>query len=226
MSNHLKTLYTLNEHKKVKEYRTELIFFFFFWSILQFTGGKATVFLDLNQIITLTTLKTGNKGAYPTPPAPTTFPLPYSDNFDGESKTTVLVPMLTLVKPFLSLPICYVFVTIDHCFNNRRFPDQLHKTCIQKCPPMLELDKNQGYSGITYLCYNMIRPLFFFKFFGSLKMLMVFFGVFQATKITKSHFTWHNRQVHLRFSGKETTELCVRWWWIPSFHGANLLETE
>lgn len=50
---------------------------------LKFTNGTATLFIDLNQIITLTTLDTGNKGSYPPSPPHTDFPLPYYDNFDG-----------------------------------------------------------------------------------------------------------------------------------------------
>ncbi|RUS73898.1 hypothetical protein EGW08_018334 [Elysia chlorotica] len=54
-------------------------------SPLKFKNGKAQLFLDLNQMITLTTMDTGLKGVYPPPPAHTDFPLPYSDNFDGYS---------------------------------------------------------------------------------------------------------------------------------------------
>ncbi|GFS20690.1 galactocerebrosidase [Elysia marginata] len=50
---------------------------------LKFRNGRATVFLGLNQIITLTTLDAGKKGSYPTPPEHTYFPLPYYDNFEG-----------------------------------------------------------------------------------------------------------------------------------------------
>ncbi|KAK3782633.1 hypothetical protein RRG08_015208 [Elysia crispata] len=50
---------------------------------LKFIKGKAEVFLDVNQMITLTTLDTGNKGAYPAPPPHIEFPLPYSDSFDS-----------------------------------------------------------------------------------------------------------------------------------------------
>ncbi|GFN82408.1 galactocerebrosidase [Plakobranchus ocellatus] len=50
---------------------------------LKFINGAANVFIDLNQIITLTTLNTGNKGSHPPPPQHVAFPLPFSDNYEG-----------------------------------------------------------------------------------------------------------------------------------------------
>ncbi|GFO19229.1 galactocerebrosidase [Plakobranchus ocellatus] len=50
---------------------------------LEFENGQATVSLGLDEIFTLTTITSGNKGSYPKPPEPKPFPLPYSDNFEG-----------------------------------------------------------------------------------------------------------------------------------------------
>ncbi|GFR87702.1 galactocerebrosidase [Elysia marginata] len=50
---------------------------------LFFKNGQATLYLGLDEVFTLTTITTGNKGSYPRPPGPKPFPLPYSDNFEG-----------------------------------------------------------------------------------------------------------------------------------------------
>ncbi|GFO19227.1 galactocerebrosidase [Plakobranchus ocellatus] len=46
-------------------------------------NGQAKLTLGLDEIVTLTTLTTGNKGSHPTPPGPKPYPLPYSDNFEA-----------------------------------------------------------------------------------------------------------------------------------------------
>lgn len=50
---------------------------------LLFKNGQATLNLGLDEVITLSTITTGNKGSYPKPPKPQPFPLPYLDNFEG-----------------------------------------------------------------------------------------------------------------------------------------------
>lgn len=46
-------------------------------------NGKGKLSLGLDEIYTLTTMSTGLKGSYPTPPSPKPYPLPYSDNFEA-----------------------------------------------------------------------------------------------------------------------------------------------
>ena len=55
---------------------TVLVFF-------QFKDGKAQLKLGLDEVWTLTTVKTGQKGMYADPPASKPFPLPYTDDFEG-----------------------------------------------------------------------------------------------------------------------------------------------
>ncbi|KAH9490030.1 hypothetical protein Btru_045075 [Bulinus truncatus] len=50
---------------------------------LQFIKGQATLLLGLDEVFTLTTLSNGKKGHYPDPPPPTSYPLPYMDDFEG-----------------------------------------------------------------------------------------------------------------------------------------------
>lgn len=46
-------------------------------------NGSVTIHLEPDQLVTLTTLETGQKGNYGSIPASASFPLPYVDNFDG-----------------------------------------------------------------------------------------------------------------------------------------------
>lgn len=48
------------------------------------TNGRVTISVAPGDIFTLTTLTRGNKGSH-TPPGPSTFPLPYTQNFDDET---------------------------------------------------------------------------------------------------------------------------------------------
>ncbi len=41
-----------------------------------------TLHLETDSVFTITTIKSGRKGSYSTPPEPRDFPLPYSDSFD------------------------------------------------------------------------------------------------------------------------------------------------
>ena len=45
--------------------------------------GKASLKLGLDEIWTITTVQTGQKGNYPSVPASQPFPLPYTDDFEG-----------------------------------------------------------------------------------------------------------------------------------------------
>jgi len=51
---------------------------------VQFANGAATLPLGLDEVYTLTTLSSGAKGQYPTPPPSKPFPLPYTDDFERE----------------------------------------------------------------------------------------------------------------------------------------------
>jgi galactosylceramidase len=46
-------------------------------------NGQFTLTVTVDSIYTLTTLNTGNKGSYPTPPVPTLFPASYTDDFEA-----------------------------------------------------------------------------------------------------------------------------------------------
>ena len=50
----------------------------------KFENGTINLKLDVNEIYTLTTVRTGVKGSHGTPPSGGHFPLPYSDNFESE----------------------------------------------------------------------------------------------------------------------------------------------
>ncbi|XP_071090487.1 galactocerebrosidase-like [Haliotis cracherodii] len=50
---------------------------------LKVTNSQATLSVGVDEVWTLTTVKTGNKGSYPPPPQPKAFPLPYQDDFEG-----------------------------------------------------------------------------------------------------------------------------------------------
>nr|CAB3248136.1 galactocerebrosidase [Phallusia mammillata] len=50
-------------------------------------NGEITVFLPVDVLITLSTIKTAQKGTYPTPPPSHPFPLPYTDNFKANGFT-------------------------------------------------------------------------------------------------------------------------------------------
>ncbi|RUS72385.1 hypothetical protein EGW08_019845 [Elysia chlorotica] len=50
---------------------------------LTFKNGQAILLLGIDEIVTLTTVSTGNKGSYTQPPEPQLFPIPYKDNFEG-----------------------------------------------------------------------------------------------------------------------------------------------
>lgn len=51
--------------------------------IFQVKNGLVHLRLDVDQVVTLTTLKTGQKGSYAVPPASKPFPVPYKDDFEG-----------------------------------------------------------------------------------------------------------------------------------------------
>ena len=46
-------------------------------------NGSITLTLDVDEVVTLTTLNHGLKGQYPDPPPEKPFPLPYQESFDG-----------------------------------------------------------------------------------------------------------------------------------------------
>ena len=48
----------------------------------QVNKGTITLSLGVDEVYTLTTVKTGVKGEYPDPPPPKPFPLPYTDDFE------------------------------------------------------------------------------------------------------------------------------------------------
>ena len=48
----------------------------------QVTGGVISLSLGIDEVYTLTTLKSGAKGEYPSPPPQKPFPLPYIDDFE------------------------------------------------------------------------------------------------------------------------------------------------
>ncbi|ESO89802.1 hypothetical protein LOTGIDRAFT_218637 [Lottia gigantea] len=50
---------------------------------LMVENGEATLTVHVDEIYTLTTLKTGSKGDYPASPSSQPFPLPYSDDFES-----------------------------------------------------------------------------------------------------------------------------------------------
>ncbi|XP_046334225.2 galactocerebrosidase-like isoform X1 [Haliotis rufescens] len=50
---------------------------------LKVTNGQVTLNVGVDEVWTLTTVSTGNKGSYPPPPPTKTFPLPYQDDFEG-----------------------------------------------------------------------------------------------------------------------------------------------
>ncbi|KAI8737851.1 galactocerebrosidase isoform X2, partial [Biomphalaria glabrata] len=50
---------------------------------LKFVSGQAVLKLGLDEVYTLTTISTGQKGSYPDPPPSQPFPLPYLDDFEG-----------------------------------------------------------------------------------------------------------------------------------------------
>lgn len=52
-------------------------------STVEVVDGSVTVDISVGDLVTLTTLTTGNKGAHPAPPSPAPFPLPWSDSFDA-----------------------------------------------------------------------------------------------------------------------------------------------
>ena len=49
----------------------------------QVVNGSITLTLDVDEVVTLTTLNQGLKGQYPDPPPEKPFPLPYQESFDG-----------------------------------------------------------------------------------------------------------------------------------------------
>lgn len=51
-------------------------------NISQVTKGTIDLSLGIDEVYTLTTLKTGVKGEYPDPPIQKPFPLPYTDDFE------------------------------------------------------------------------------------------------------------------------------------------------
>ncbi|XP_046548389.1 galactocerebrosidase-like [Haliotis rubra] len=55
---------------------------------LKVTNGKVTFSVGVDEVWTLTTVTTGNKGSYPPPPQSKGFPLPYLDEFDGYEVST------------------------------------------------------------------------------------------------------------------------------------------
>ncbi|XP_005089504.1 galactocerebrosidase isoform X2 [Aplysia californica] len=52
---------------------------------IKFVNGKAQLSLGLDEVITLTTMTTGQKGVYPEPPPSQPFPLPYTEDFESYS---------------------------------------------------------------------------------------------------------------------------------------------
>ncbi|BFY97610.1 hypothetical protein BsWGS_00650 [Bradybaena similaris] len=53
--------------------------------VVKVVNGAVQLSLGLDELFTLTTVSTGLKGSYPSPPASRPFPLPYSDDFEGNS---------------------------------------------------------------------------------------------------------------------------------------------
>ena len=55
----------------------------------QVVGGVITLNLGIDEVYTITTLKSGVKGAYPDPPPQKPFPLPYTDDFECKQNTYI-----------------------------------------------------------------------------------------------------------------------------------------
>lgn len=54
------------------------------WSQVYTNSSTLTLDLDLDSVYTVTTVETGNHGQFNDIPAPTSFPLPYTDNFQSK----------------------------------------------------------------------------------------------------------------------------------------------
>lgn len=52
-----------------------------FWT-LQISAGSFTLSLDIDEVYTLSTITTAQRGTYPDPPPSAPFPKSYQDNFD------------------------------------------------------------------------------------------------------------------------------------------------
>ena len=56
-----------------------------FITVFQVENGSVFLTLNVDEVITLTTLNKGFKGQHPDPPQEEPFPLPFKENFDGKN---------------------------------------------------------------------------------------------------------------------------------------------
>lgn len=117
----------------------------------QLLDGSFTLNLAEDEVYTLTTITTGQKGSYPEPPPSASFPKVYKDDFNVSkycrSTTKTIFPLLTLQTCYIKLAKKY------------RFPPWLLRDKLQICRFVLNMHGQRDTLQFTLVSNNTFPSL-------------------------------------------------------------------
>ncbi|XP_075704323.1 galactocerebrosidase-like isoform X2 [Rhinoderma darwinii] len=120
-------------------------------SAIPVSGGSFTLELGVDEVYTLTTITTGEKGSYPNPPESQPFPLKYKDNFNVRN------PPFSEAPYFADQSGVFEYFTNtsdpgDHVFTFRQVLTQRPITWVSDANQAISVIGDYSWSNVTVTC--------------------------------------------------------------------------